>query len=45
METASVHGQSLQEVEALTEKGAVIEADGEDGYISRYFLESDKLSI
>ena len=26
------------EVEALTEKGAVIEADGEDGYISRYFL-------
>jgi len=26
------------EVEVLTEKGAIVEANGEDGYISRYFL-------
>lgn len=26
------------EVEALSEKGAIVEAGGEDGYISRYFL-------
>jgi hypothetical protein len=26
------------EVEALTEKGAIVEVGGEDGCISRYFL-------